>query len=137
MTDKQYANGMFFYLPSEKAQSFIKMNINVNREQTIEWLAGMEDDIFWVQVNEKKNNPGSGYGEVDTYRKEDVDNHVDGLKFVDTDGSKPDFVKLHVSINRDQFAEWLDSQDDEWVRFQVKNDDDLTWEINTYKKTDS
>lgn len=60
---------------------------------------------------------------------------IDGLRFEAPHEKAPDWVKAKGSIKREDLIDWLSSQTDEWINFNVKLSQKGNWyaEVDTWK----
>ena len=65
MADKKFPEGIKAFKPSDKAPGFIKANIQVSKQELINWLQGQPDT---VKLSLKESQKGTYYLEVDTYQ---------------------------------------------------------------------
>lgn len=75
--DKQFVNGIRAFKPNEKAPSFVKANLTVNKTELLEWLDTQPDEI---RVSMKESQKGSYYLEVDSYQRQETKPKEDEVK---------------------------------------------------------
>jgi hypothetical protein len=71
MTDKIFADGLFFKKPSEKAPSFIIGNLSVNVEKFTKFIQEQQTERGWVNLDIKESRNGTIYVELNTYKREE------------------------------------------------------------------
>ena len=65
MSEKQFAEGIWFNKPHDKAPDFVKMNVKIESRKLEQWIATQNDEIY-ISVKESKG--GKWYAEIDTYK---------------------------------------------------------------------
>jgi transglutaminase-like putative cysteine protease len=70
MTEKNFANGLRFTTPSEKAPEWVKGQISVKLEDFIAWAQANVDERGWLNIDVKESKNGSLYCELNTYRRD-------------------------------------------------------------------
>jgi hypothetical protein len=60
---------------------------------------------------------------------------VDGLVAKKPRDAAPEWVKANLSIKREELAQWLQTQTDEWINVQICESRNGNWyaEVNTWK----
>jgi hypothetical protein len=64
--EKQFADGIIFKLPNDKAPDFVKGSILIKVEDAIKWLQSQGKD--WVNLDLKVAQSGKAYAEVNTWQ---------------------------------------------------------------------
>jgi len=62
---------------------------------------------------------------------------VNGMIFKAPHENAPDFVKMNISIKREELIEWLSGRDGDWVNLQVKeakSGDKFYGQVDTWEK---
>lgn len=54
---------------------------------------------------------------------------VEGLIAKEPPGAAPDYVKVKLSIKREEMIKWLESQDGEWINAEVKEGRSGKWYV--------
>ena len=70
MAEKNFATGLRFNTPSEKAPSWIKGQISIKLEDFMVWAQENVDERGWLNVDVKESKNGSLYCELNTYRRD-------------------------------------------------------------------
>lgn len=71
MTDKIFADGLFFKRPSDKAPKFIIGNLSVNIEKFTKFIQEQQTEKGWVNLDIKESRNGTIYIELNTYKREE------------------------------------------------------------------
>ena len=64
--EKEFAEGIYYKPPSEKAPDFVLGNLSLQRERLIKWLESKEGD--YVNLKILRSRGGKEYIEVDTWK---------------------------------------------------------------------
>ena len=80
MSEKVFVNGFIFKLPSEKAPSFVKGSISIKIADFTQWVKEHKDGE-WLNIDLKESKNGTGYAELNTYKKEQKSEGIDPLPF--------------------------------------------------------
>ena len=67
-TEKIFADGLRFELPSEKAPEFIKGRLSFKAPEFIKFLEAHQSNAGWVNVTLKVGQSGKAYAELDTWK---------------------------------------------------------------------
>jgi len=69
MSDVQFASGIYFDTPHEKAPDYVLGRISVNADKFIAWLEAQEkSEKGYVNMNVKRSKGGKVYVELDTWK---------------------------------------------------------------------
>lgn len=66
MGEKEFAEGLFFKPPSDKAPEYVIGSLSIKRNDLINWLTPRGGE--WVNLNIKRSQGGKVYFEVDTWK---------------------------------------------------------------------
>jgi hypothetical protein len=81
MSEKiEFASGLYFNLPHEKAPDFVLGSLSVKPDTFIRWLEEQRpDDKGYVRLTVKRGREGKVYVALDTWKREDkTDSSGDG-----------------------------------------------------------
>ncbi len=67
-TPPVFVDGLNIKLPSEKAPTWILLQMGFNAHKFFQWCQEHQDDKGWVNITIKKSQKGSIYGELDTWK---------------------------------------------------------------------
>ena len=67
---KNFADGLRFSLPSEKAPTWVKGQISVNVAKFLPWAEANQDERGWINCDIKESKSGNLYVELNTYRRD-------------------------------------------------------------------
>lgn len=68
MAEKQFADGIRFNTPSEKAPEFVKGTISIQIEKFIPWAQAHADERGWINLDVKESKGGKIYCEVSSWK---------------------------------------------------------------------
>ncbi len=69
MNDKEFASGIYFDTPSEKAPDYVLGKISVNVAKFVHWVTTQEtSEKGYVNMNVKRSKGGNIYVELDTWK---------------------------------------------------------------------
>ena len=67
MAEKQFADGLRFELPGEKAPAWVKGKISIKADAFIKFLEANKNERGWVNLDVKESKGGNIYVELNTY----------------------------------------------------------------------
>ena len=67
---KNFADGLRFSLPSEKAPEWVKGQISVNVAKFLPWAEANQDERGWLNIDIKLSKNNSLYCELNTWKKD-------------------------------------------------------------------
>ena len=70
MAEKQFPNGIRAFKPNEKAPSFVKADLTINKAELTTWLQSQPDTI---RLSVKESQKGTYYVEVNTFEPKSTD----------------------------------------------------------------
>lgn len=77
MPEKNFAAGMRFEKPGEKAPKWVKGRISIKVSEFVDWAKANQNERGWLNIDLKKSSKGALYLELNTYQKtaslDDVD----------------------------------------------------------------
>lgn len=72
MADIEFAQGLYFNLPHERAPDFVLGGLAINPQKFIRWLEEQQpDDKGYVKLTVKRGREGKPYIALDTYKREE------------------------------------------------------------------
>ena len=69
MSDKIFANGIFFSKPDSSAPSFVLGKLKIKADEAIQFIKDNQNEAGWLTLEIKNSREGKAYLEVNNYRK--------------------------------------------------------------------
>lgn len=70
MSDKIFANGLFFTEPLQSAPAFVMGKLKIKADDAIEFIQANVNDGGWITLDIKKSKGGKCYLEVNNFKKQ-------------------------------------------------------------------